>query len=413
MNHYKILSHRLKHYRARQNDPFQWSKWARPEQTVPPGQWRIWLILAGRGFGKTRTGAETIRQWVKEKSCRRICLLGHNSDEVRKVMIEGNSGLLAVSALSENVTYQPSKRQLTWPCGAIALGYSAHSPQQLRGPQFDAAWIDELAKFEHDQQAWDQLMMGLRLGSNPRVIITTTPRPTPLIKQLLQRNDVFVTRGTTWDNASNLPKTYLEILSNRYRGTALGAQELDGLVLEDQGQGLWKSNMIVHQKQPESLQRIVVAIDPAVSEKHNKAETGIIVAGMDDKGMGYILADYSGHFSATEWIKKAVSAYETHRADRIIAEINNGGDMVQHLLHSLFPNVPYQSVYATRSKRARAEPIAALYEQKRIVHCGYFHELEQQMLSCSGPLSDRMDALVWAVYSLFFSNQSTPRIMII
>ena len=413
MNCYKILSSRLKRYTSAKNREFDWDAHARDDQKVPKGPWRIWLILAGRGFGKTRTGAETIRKWVREKSCRRICLLGNNMDEVRKVMIEGNSGLLAVSSPEEKVAYEPSKRQLTWPCGAMAVGYSAHSPQRLRGPQFDAAWIDELAKFEYDQQAWDQLMMALRLGSNPRVIITTTPRPTPLIKQLLERNDVFVTRGTTWDNASNLPKAYLEMLNDRYTGTAFAAQELQGLVMENQEKGLWKRDMIVHQNKPKSLVRIVVAIDPAVSEQHNKAETGIVVAGMDDQGMGYVLDDCSGRFSATEWIKTAVSAYENHRADRIIAEINNGGDMVQHLLHSLFPNVPYQSVYATRSKRARAEPIAALYEQKRIVHCGHFHQLEEQMLAASSPLSDRMDALVWALYSLFFSNQATPRIMVI
>jgi phage terminase large subunit-like protein len=413
LNCYKILCNRLKRYASAKTQPFDWDANARDGQKVPKGDWRIWLILAGRGFGKTRTGAETIRQWVREKSCRRICLLGHHMDEVRKVMIEGNSGLLAVSAPEEKVVYEPSKRQLTWPCGAMAVGYSAHAPQRLRGPQFDAAWIDELAKFEHDQQAWDQLMMGLRLGSNPRVIITTTPRPTPLIKQLLERNDVVVTRGTTWDNASNLPKTYLEMLTNRYTGTAFAAQELQGLVMENQGKGLWKRDMIVHQNKPKSLARIVVAIDPAVSEQNNRAETGIIVAGMDHQGMGYVLDDCSGHFSATQWIKTAVSAYEHSRADRIIAEINNGGDMVQHLLHSLFPNVPYQSVYATRSKRARAEPIAALYEQKRVVHCGYFHALEEQMVNASGPLSDRMDALVWALYSLFFSDQATPRIMVI
>ncbi len=413
MNNYKILSHRLKRYTSAKKHGFDWDAHAREGQKVPKGPWRIWLILAGRGFGKTRTGAETIRKWVQEKSCRRICLLGNNMDEVRKVMIEGNSGLLAVSAPEEKVVYEPSKRQLTWPCGAMALGYSAHSPQCLRGPQFDAAWIDELAKFEYDQQAWDQLMMALRLGSNPRVIITTTPRPTPLIKQLLERNDVCVTRGTTWDNASNLPKPYLEMLNHRYAGTAFAAQELQGLVIENQGQGLWKRDMIVHQNTPKSFRRIIVAIDPAVSEQHDRAETGIVVAGMDDQGMGYVLDDCSGRFSATQWIKRAVSAYEHHGADRIIAEINNGGDMVQHLLHSFFPNVPYQSVYATRSKRARAEPIAALYEQKRVVHCGYFHELEEQMLSPSGTLSDRKDALVWALYSLFFSNQSTPRIMVI
>ena len=413
MKNYQILSDRLKNYKAHQMDPFQWSKWARENQKIPPGQWHVWLILAGRGFGKTRTGAETVRQWVQKHSYRRICLLGHSRDEVRKVMIEGESGLLAVSPPQEGLIYEPSKGQLTWPCGAVALGYSAHAPQQLRGPQFDAAWIDELAKFEYDQQTWDQLMMGLRLGPNPRVVITTTPRPTPLIKQLLDRKDVVVTRGTTWDNASNLPKSYVDMLQHRYSGTALGAQELDGLVLDDQGQGVWKRSMILHDKKPESLTRIVVAIDPAVSEQRNKAETGIIVAGMDAKGMGYVLEDCSGYFSATEWVQTAVSAYEKHRADRIIAEINNGGDMVKHLLHSVFPNIPYQSVYATRSKRARAEPIAALYEQKRILHCGYFHELEQQMITPSTPLSDRMDALVWALHGLFFSNPSPARIVVI
>ena len=412
MKKYQILSHKLKEYVRNRQDPWQWSKNARPEQRVPPGDWRIWLILAGRGFGKTRMGSETIRQWVQEKRYQRICLLGDCSDDVRKVMIEGASGLLAISPPWEGLVYEPSKRQLTWPSGAIAMGYSASAPQQLRGPQFDAAWIDELAKFEQDQDAWDQLMMGLRLGHNPRVIITTTPRPTPLIKQLLQRPDVVVTRGTTWDNARNLPKTYVDMLQSRYAGTALGAQELDGLVVENQGEGLWKADMIVHQKHPKHLMRIVVAIDPAVSNGENSAETGIIVAGMDDAGMGYVLEDLSGRFSATQWMHKAVEAYNRHGADRIIAEVNNGGDIVGHLLHSLFPNVPYHGVHATRSKNARAEPIAALYEQKRVVHCDYFHELEQQMIRLSRPLSDRMDALVWALSALFFDDP-TPRIMIV
>ncbi len=413
MNKKAILLHRLKQYARNHHDVWQWDKNARPEQKVPPGDWRIWLILAGRGFGKTRTGAETIRQWVHEKRCRRICLLGDHGDDVRKVMIEGASGLLAVSPPHEGLVYEPSKRQLTWPCGAVAMGYSASAPQQLRGPQFDAAWVDELAKFDQDQEAWDQLMMGLRLGINPRVIVTTTPRPTALMKQLLTRCDVVVTRGTTWDNASNLPKNYTEMLQSRYAGTALGAQELDGLMLENQGNGLWQQGMIVHGPTPKELVRIVVAIDPAVSAHETSAETGIIVAGRDEAGMGYVLEDLSGRFSATQWVHKAVEAYQRHRADRVIAEVNNGGDMVRQVLHSLFPNVPYSPVYATRSKNARAEPIAALYEQKRIIHCAYFHQLEHQMMQHSRTLSDRMDALVWALHALFFDAPGNPSITII
>lgn len=408
----RILSQGLRAYLQHQEDAWNWSKNARPEQKIPPGDWRIWLILAGRGFGKTRTGAETIRQWVAEKRYRRICLLGDHGDDVRKVMIEGESGLVSRCPPREGVLYEPSKQQLTWPCGALATGYSASAPQQLRGPQFDAAWIDELAKFERGQEAWDQLMMGLRLGPNPRVIITTTPRPSPLLKELLNRSDVFVTRGTTWDNEKNLPKSYIQMLKHRYAGTTLGAQELDGLVLENSHHGLWKPHMIVHEKPPEHLVRIVVAIDPAVSSHENSAETGIIVAGCDEAGKGYVLEDCSGRYSSTQWIHKAVEAYERHKADRIIAEVNNGGDLVQHLLYSLFPHVPYQAVYATRSKHLRAEPVAALYEQKRILHGDYFQELEQQMLQEKRPLSDRMDALVWALNALFF-NPPAPKILIL
>ncbi len=391
---------------------YDWDHVARANQRLPRGSWRIWLILAGRGFGKTRTGAETVRQWVKS-GYRRIALLGQSMDDVRTVMVEGHSGLINVCPAYEQMVYEPSNHRLIWPNAAQAMCYSASNYGQLRGPQFDAAWIDELAKFDNAQQAWDQLMFALRLGSQPRVVVTTTPRPIPLIKHLLNRPDVVVTTGSTFDNRDHLSADYLTMITEQYGNSRLGRQEIDGEVIDDTGSGLWTSSMIHRCEPPADLQRIVVAIDPAVTCHGKSDETGIVVAGLGTNGKGYVLGDYSGRLSASEWIHAAVKQYTEHKADRIIAEINNGGDMVQHLLHTLYPHVPYKGVYAMRNKKARAEPVAALYEQHKVMHCGYFHDLEQQMITTSTYRSpDRMDALVWALTELFFSNHgATPRIM--
>jgi phage terminase large subunit-like protein len=391
-----------------------WACVGRTNQQIPDGDWRIWFIVAGRGFGKTRTGAETVRQWVRQ-GYRRIALLGHTMDDVRHVMIEGASGVMQVCPPYEKVVYEPSNHRLVWPNGAQGLCYSASAYRQLRGPQFDAAWIDELAKFDDVQKVWDQLMFGLRLGTRPRVVITTTPRPLPLIKDLLCRSDVVVTRGSTFDNKDNLSKDYVDMVTHQYGNTRLGAQEIEGHIVEDKGSGLWTQKIIQRCAQAPCLQRIVVAIDPAVTCHDRSDETGIVVAGLGEDQKGYVLADLSARLSASEWIHAAAKGFQDYGADRIVAEVNNGGDMVKHLLHTLYPNMAYKGVYAMRNKRARAEPISALYEQGRVVHCGYFHHLEQQMISTSEFRSpDRMDALVWALTELFFSgNHAPPRIVMV
>jgi phage terminase large subunit-like protein len=390
--------------RRQQAHKTSWQMQARPEQLCPPGDWKIWLILAGRGFGKTRTGAETIRNWVITGCYKRICLLSHSFEEGRSIMIEGESGLLSISPKEEGVQHFSSKRQLIWPNAAVATVYSAQSPEHLRGPQFDAAWIDEFAKFHDPEAVFDQLMFCLRLGTCPRIIITTTPRPVPFLKQLMQRQDCFVTRGSTYQNKENLSASYLEQLSTRYAGTRLGAQEIEGHLFEDTAGALWKPSFLLHEASPPQLSRIIVAIDPAVTHGEKSDETGIVVVGKDEKGRGYVLEDLSGRYSPIEWIDLAVRAFHRHCADRIVAEVNNGGDMVENLLHTLHPHIPYKAVRATRGKYRRAEPIAALYEQGKIFHTKTFLELEEQLLnytpqSTSSP--DRLDALVWGLTFLF------------
>lgn len=389
---------------------YNWAASARPSQRLPLGNWRIWLILAGRGFGKTRTGAETLRLWATSGLYKNICLLGDTIAEGRRVMVEGPSGLLAISAPHEGVSFCPSKRQLVWPNGAKATLYGARSYNQLRGPQFDAAWIDELAKFPHLEETWHQLMLGLRLGPFPRVIITTTPRPLPFLRKLMQQDDVFVTTGNTFENTENLSQTYITALQTHYAHTRLGAQEVEGKILDDLSDTLWSEAMLEKAllKTPlPALMRVVVAIDPAVTHGAQSDETGLIVAGLDAQGFGYILEDLSGTMSATTWARKAVQAYHHYAADRIVAEVNNGGDLVEKLIRTVDPHVSYKAVRATRGKVTRAEPVAALYEQEKVFHQHVFEKLHRQLLSyrldSSGPSPDRLDALVWALTELMLS----------
>lgn len=392
------------------NTRFSWAHQARPSQRIPPGDWRIWLILAGRGFGKTRTGAETIRAWTA--TYKRMCLLGHTLEDVRQVMIEGVSGLLSVCSPEEGIHYAPAKRHVTWKNGAMAMAYSAESPQQLRGPQFDAAWIDELAKFTRPQEVWDQLMFGLRLGTFPRLIITTTPRPIPLLEHLIQRPDVVVTYGSTFENKENLPEPYLNDLLKTYMGTRLGSQEIEGKILAIGGDALWKSDYFVYTRAIPPLRRLVIAVDPAVTHHQDSDETGIIVAGCDGEGRGYVLEDLSGRYAPMEWVQRVVEAFRRHQADMVVAEVNNGGDMVEDLLRAIDGSLPFKAVHATRGKITRAEPVAALYEQRRILHARYFPELETQLLTYtrySQTSPDRLDALVWALTELLLQGV-TPAI---
>jgi phage terminase large subunit-like protein len=390
---------------------FRWHLWARDSQCPPPPLWTIWLILAGRGWGKTRTGAEWVRDQVVAGR-KRIALVAATSADARDVMVEGDSGILSISPPWDRPHYEPSRRRLTWPNGAIATTYSADEPDRLRGPQHDAAWCDEIAAWRYPD-AWDMLMFGLRLGENPQVVATTTPRPVPLLKDLMANPRCAITRGNTFENQANLAADFVAQITEKYEGTRLGRQELYAEVLEDIPGALWTMAAIEGQRTPIAQQeairplltRIVVAIDPPISATETSDECGLIVAGITADGTAYILEDCSAQATPLEWATRAVQAFHHWQADRIVAEVNQGGDMVETILRQVDPNVPYRAVHATRGKLVRAEPIAALYEQNRVSHLGTFTTLEDQMCAFTGGPQeggspDRVDALVWALTDL-------------
>ncbi|MGE3783623.1 MAG: DNA-packaging protein [Alphaproteobacteria bacterium] len=390
-----------------------WRFWARASQLPPAGEWRVWLLLAGRGFGKTRTGAELVRARVASGLARRIALVAPTAADARDVMVEGASGILTISPSDERPIYEPSKRRLSWPNGATATLFSADQPERLRGPQHDLAWCDELAAWRHPA-AWDMLMLGLRLGRDPRAVVTTTPRPTQLIKTLLADPMVAVTRGRTAENRDNLATAFLEQIVRHYEGTRLGRQELEGELIEDVPGALWSRAMIeaIRVSSKPELRRVIVAIDPAAASGERSDETGIVVAGADDGGCAYVLSDISGRYAPAEWARAAITAYYSHAADRIVAEVNNGGEMVEATLRVIDPNVSFRAVRAARGKTIRAEPVAALYEQGRVRHVGAFPRLEDQLCGfvtsaqgsfdrrVAGGSPDRVDALVWAITEL-------------
>lgn len=393
---------------------YHWPFWARPDQLEPEGDWNTWLILAGRGWGKTRVGSEWVRDTAKKYPGCRIALVGETAADARKVMIAGDSGILSVSPPDFMPEYFPTNRQLKWPNGSIAETYNATQPDQLRGPQHHFAWCDEIAKWEYMQDSWDQLQFGLRLGDKPKALVTTTPRPLPLIRQLLNEPKTYVTRGATLDNKDNLAESTVKFLYERYSGTRLGRQELEGEVLDDVPGALWSRTKIDEfrvRKAPEQLDRILVAVDPAASSEERSDETGIVCVGLakdaDGFNRGYVLADRSIRGTPEEWAKAAVALYREFEADRIIAEKNQGGEMVEAVLRAVDRNVPVTLVTATRGKIVRAEPVSALYEQGRVHHVGTFNELEDQMCSFSQDYDrangspDRMDALVWGLSYLF------------
>jgi predicted phage terminase large subunit-like protein len=394
-----------------------WRTVARPNQLPPDWEWRFWLVLAGRGWGKTRSGAEWVRSLVENNRAKRIALVAPTAADVRDVIVEGQSGILAISSSWCRPTYEPSRRRLTWPNGAIATTYSADEPERLRGPQHDAAYCDEVGAWRYPE-AWDQLMFGLRLGKNPRCVVTTTPRPIKLIKDLLAREgkDVAVTRGSTYENRNNLAPVFLEQIVRRYEGTRLGRQELNAEVLDDVPGALWDRARIdaARVEHQPALRRIVVAIDPAVTSGEDADETGIVVAGTGEDGHGYVLEDLSGRYAPIEWARIAVAAYRRHRADRIIAETNNGGEMVEATVRMVDPNVSFKAVHASRGKFTRAEPVSALYEQTRVHHVGMLPGLEDQMCSFTPDFDreraksspDRVDALVWAFTELMVEGMA-------
>jgi phage terminase large subunit-like protein len=388
---------------------YDWSIWARPDQTTPEGDWFCWNMISGRGAGKTRTGSETVRGWVEESPHPiRIALVAESAADVRDVMLEGESGLITISPPWNKPLFQPSKRRVVWPNGSVATCFSGDKPAQLRGPQFHKAWVDELAKFQYPDDVWDNLELGLRLGIKPQVLNTTTPRPIPLIKTLINDPDNITTTVSTYANMANLSSKFIKRILSKYEGTRLGRQELHAELLSDTPGALWTLDLIEKNRAKVEFdrQRIVIAVDPAVSSEPDSDETGIIVACKGSDRKGYVLLDASGVYSSDRWPTLVCELYDRFDADRVVAEKNNGGDLVASVMRTKKENLPIRLVHASKGKGVRAEPVAALYEQGRVKHVGMFAHLEDQLTlitrdGYTGRGSpDRADALVWAMTDL-------------
>ena len=383
----------------------RWTFQAHPGQIPPKDRaWFCYLMRSGRGGGKTRAGAEWVLQRVRD-GYRHIALIGQTAADVRDTMVElGPSSIMKIARADERPIYEPSKRRLTFPNGANATTFSGEEPDQLRGPAHDSAWVDELAKFKYPQDTWDNMEMGLRLGDNPQVFCTTTPRPIPIIKQLVKDPTTLDVRFSTMQNAENLSPLFLKRVMDKYAGTRLGRQELEGELLDDNPFSLWQRDVIENLRVTSHpvLIRVVVGVDPAVSSGDESAETGIIGAGIAADGQVYVLDDASLHGSPLDWARSVVRSFHRHKADRVIGEVNNGGDLVEVNLRTVDRSIPFRAVHASRGKLIRAEPIAALYEQGKVHHVGTFPQLEDQMCEwVPGEKSpDRMDALVWAITEL-------------
>ncbi len=394
---------------------YDWEgEWARPEQRAPAGEWSTWVVKAGRGYGKTRTGAENVRHWAETLPGVRIAMVARTASDVRDTMVEGESGIMAVCPPWNRPHYEPSKRRLTWPNGSMATTYSADEPDLLRGPQFHKAWADEVASWRFLIDTWTNLQMTLRLGDDPRLIVTTTPRPLKWLRNLLADKTTVVTGGSTYDNRANLAAAFFDNVTRLYEGTSVGRQELYAELLDEAEGALWQRSDIDDNRVVETpdLDRIVVAIDPAVSSNEQSDETGIVAVGRASvRGKGsrtsahfYVLDDVSLRASPLVWAGKAIWLYDEQEADRIIGEVNNGGEMIESTIRTLRDDISYKAVHASRGKAARAEPIAALYEQGRAHHVGMFDDLEDQLCNWE-PFGrqrspDRLDALVWAITEL-------------
>ena len=400
--------------------PWMFEFWALPHQLPPEGAWKTWVIMGGRGAGKTRAGAEWVRAQVEGAlptdpgPAHRVALVGETVDQVRDVMVFGESGILACTPPDRRPDWIATKRMLVWPNGATAQVFSAHEPDSLRGPQFDAAWVDELAKWKKGQETWDQLQFALRLGENPRQVVTTTPQNVSVLKAILKNPSTVKTHAPTAANRAYLAASFLEEVEARYGGTMLGRQELQGELMEEVEGALWQQVQIdaTRISNPPALNRIVVAVDPPVTGHKGSDECGIVVVGAFTEGppqnwRAVVLEDASvTGASPDEWARAAIAAMDRHKADRLVAEVNQGGDLVEQLIRQIDPLVPFRSVHATRGKMVRAEPVAALYEQGRVSHLGGLSRLETQMcqMTRGGYLGrgspDRLDALVWALTDL-------------
>ncbi len=401
-----------------------WPVYARADQLAPPGDWTVWLVMGGRGAGKTRTGAEWVRAIVAGAEhaggppAGRIALVGETYQAARDVMIEGVSGLIAIHPRWNRPRWSPSLRRLQWDNGAVAQVFSSEDPDALRGPQFDAAWSDEVAKWKYADATFDMLQFGLRRGSRPRQVVTTTPRPIPLLRRLIAAPGTVISRARTADNAAFLADGFLTTIVGRYQGTRLGRQELDGEMVEDRQDALWSRAQIeaIRLSVRPEVRRVVVAIDPPASSNRTSDACGIIAAGLDGEGRAIVLADASVRGARPEvWAGRAVALYHEQEADRLVAEVNQGGDMVASVIAQIDPALVVDMVRASRGKWVRAEPVAALYAQGRVRHAGLFAELEDEMCDfgldglSGGRSPDRLDALVWAITALM-DRRGDPRV---
>jgi predicted phage terminase large subunit-like protein len=426
---------------------YDWSFWGRPSQQEPPGDWSVWLAMAGRGFGKTRMGSEWVRDMMCGSSplaigrCRHMALVAETAADARDVMVQSAGGILRCHPREFRPTYKPSLRKLEWPNGAVAHTYSADDPEQLRGPEHEAAWSDELAKWRYAQETWDMLQFGLRVGDNPKQLVTTTPRPIPVVRELLNSRDTFVTRGSTYENYENLSPKFIAKMQEKYEGTRLGRQELHAEVLDDVPGALWTRKMLETRSQQNpkgagmrrgeilpDMRRVGVGVDPSgtsgeIDMRRREArggdhedeagdDVGIIAAGLGDDGIVYVLDDATVNLGPEGWARQVVNTYRKHEADMIVGEANFGGAMVEYTIRTIDKRVPYRPVHASRGKVVRAEPVAALYEQGRVRHVGSLAKLEDQMINMTqrgyegSGSPDRLDALVWVITDLVFGRSA-------
>lgn len=410
---------------------YDYAFWARPTQRLPEGDWRVWFLKGGRGSGKTWTGANVVKRWAKKYG--RILLIARTAYDARDTMIEGESGIMAISPKQFRPVYEPSKRRLTWPNGAVALVRSADEPDSIRGPQFHKAWGDELAAWRYGRETWDNVMFALRLGEDPQIVVTSTPRPTKLVKEILALPSTRATTDSTYANVENLAPSWASDIIARYKGTRTGLQELDGRVLDDNPDSLWTRTQLdaTRVRETPDLDEIVVAVDPMVKDltakeirnegkvERQNSETGIVVVGRwgikgDMESHGYTLDDMSTEGTPLEWCTAVVTAYHKYRADRVVAEANNGGALVKAAIHSVDPNVPVELVHASRGKVTRAEPVSNIFAQGRGHHMGLFPELEDQLCEWQPgmPSPDRLDAEVWG-YTYLMVDPESHRVAVV